>query len=261
LTGLILWHGTTRSAAERIAEQGFEATNTAAIVRDAARAHGMPAAPVLAALKMAGRFVVVQEGRDASVWFAATSQDAVTWAQRAPEARWEALWAVWQIHHGGFDVDPAPWVDPRAAAWHLWQFRKDPPAVLQVRVPADRVQDRYQKLVGPETAAERVKIGAREFSVSHPIPAGWVVGYEVLPRDVDLTAAAGMLGLEAEELDDRVRAGLFPAYRPPRRLLHQPYWELEEFLQFLDSDQRRELKMRIGKGGGHPETPNTKVTA
>lgn len=249
MLALKLWHGTTMSSAERIRERGFEPADTAAIVRDAARAHRMPAAPVLDMLAVTGRYVAVQDNRDASVWFATTSQDAVTWAQRAPEARWEALWAVWQIQHGGFDTVPAPWADPVASAWHLWQFRMDPPAVVEVRVPADRVQDRYRQPLPPEVLAEGAEIGLREISVSHPIPADWVVGYEVLPRDVSLTAAAGLLGLTADELRAQVLAGLFPAYRSPRRLLHEPYWELDEFLEFLDGDQRQLLKARIGTVG------------
>lgn len=58
-TDLTLWHGTTRSAAERITERGFEPTDTAAIVRDVARAHRMSAAPVLDMLKTAHRYVDV----------------------------------------------------------------------------------------------------------------------------------------------------------------------------------------------------------
>jgi len=121
LTDLTLRHGTTRSSPERIIDQSFELTDTAAIVRDVARAHRMSAAPVLDKLQTARRYVVVQHRRDASVWFAATREDAITWAQWAPEAKWEALWAVWQIHHGGYDLVPAPWADPSASAWHVWQ--------------------------------------------------------------------------------------------------------------------------------------------
>jgi hypothetical protein len=165
--------------------------------------------------------------------------------------------SFWQIHHGGYDLVPAPWADPNASAWHVWQFRKDPPAVVEVTVPGERVQDRYQQLLGPQRAAEHVKTGVAELSVGHPVPADWVVGYELLARDVYLTAAAGFLGIAPEELVDRVRSGHFPRPRPPRRILQEPYWELEEFLEFLDSDQLRQLKLRIAKTAMPiPRTPS-----
>ena len=87
-----LWHGTTESAAKQIAADGFKPTDTASLVALTAAACGADPAAVVAALRAANRFVQIQDGRDNAAWFASDKERAVRWAQRAPEARWEALW-------------------------------------------------------------------------------------------------------------------------------------------------------------------------
>jgi hypothetical protein len=95
LRSVTLWHGTTKSAAERIVDQGFDPVDTVAIVGAVARDHGLAETDLLMTLKAVGRFVTVQDRRDDAVWFATSRANANKWAQRAPEVRWEALWAVW----------------------------------------------------------------------------------------------------------------------------------------------------------------------
>jgi hypothetical protein len=51
LNSVTLWHGTTKSAAERIVDQGFDPADTAAIVGAVARDHGLAGTDLLMALK------------------------------------------------------------------------------------------------------------------------------------------------------------------------------------------------------------------
>src|SRR5215471_10040283 len=134
-----LWHGTTVSAAELIAAGGFAQSDTVSVVK--ATALGCSADPVgvLTTLQTAHRFVLIQERRDDAIWFATSKEAAAKWAQRAPEARWEALWGIWWLENGGYSAMPAPWGDTAAASWHASHFFADPPAVLQVSVPVSRL--------------------------------------------------------------------------------------------------------------------------
>jgi hypothetical protein len=226
---LTVWHGTTRSAAERIARVGFARMETTRMMEDVAREHGVSATGLREVLQEAGRFVLIQVGRDNAAWFASSKEDAASWAHRAPEARWEALWGVWWLTHGGMEANPRPWTDPKAAGWHESQFFSDPPAVVEVRVPVDRLQDRYQEPLSPEEAQQHIEFGVEELSVAAPAPAEWVVGYEVIPRRVSFTAAAGLLGLTTEELTRRVNEGEILGLRRPDRPLDDWYWHLDEF--------------------------------
>ncbi len=202
------------------------------MIGEVACEHAVSVTELLEVLRAAGRFVVIQDGRDNAAWFAASKDRAAAWAQRAPEVRWEALWGVWWLTHGGMEANPVPWTDPVAAGWHESQFFADPPAVIQVRVPADRLQDRSQQPLSPERAHRFLEVGAAELSVAAPAPAGWVVGYEVLPRKVSFTAAAGLLGLTSEDLTRRVNEGEISGLRRPERPLGDWYWHLDEFAAF-----------------------------
>jgi hypothetical protein len=227
-----LWHGTTESAAKTIAVGGFKSADTAALVRLTAVECGADPAGAAAALRDGHRLVLVQDGRDDAVWFATDRVRAARWAQRAPEAKWEALWGVWWHSHGGYDALPAPWDDPAAAAWHAERFFTDPPAVLKVTVQLSRIQDRYQSPL-PAARAAIFASRAAEVSVAYPVPAEWVVDYEVVPRQIDFVAAAGLLGLTITELTRRVDAGEIIKCKPPTAPLDSWYWELDDLLPFF----------------------------
>jgi hypothetical protein len=226
-----LWHGTTKSAAERIAHQGFEPADIADIVGAVANDHGLAVEAVLDMMHAAGRFVVIQDRRNDATWFATSKDKAATWAQRAPEARWEALWAVWWLTHSGPELVPYPWLDPDAAGWHARQFFADPPAVIEVQVPIERLQDEHQAPLPTGMAAAQAWLDVPQISVAHPVPAEWIVGYEILPRHVEFTAAAGILRLDLDELGRRVDTGEIIPCRPPlQQYGHDWYWHLDEFL-------------------------------
>jgi hypothetical protein len=228
-----LWHGTTESAAKRITSEGFGQTDTIGLVEATAAECGADPAGTLAALRAAHRFVLLQDRRDDAVWFATNRARAERWAQRAPEARWEALWGVWWTTNGGYDAMPTPWADTATAAWHAQHFYSDAPAVLQVSIPVSRLQDRYQVALPVGRALEFAKRSA-EVSVAYPIPAEWVAGYEVTPRQIDFVAAAGLLGITTAELTRRVDACEIAACRRPGWPgLDNWYWELRDLLPYL----------------------------
>jgi hypothetical protein len=229
-----LWHGTTESAAKQIAVNGFKSADTTALVMLAAAECGADAEGTIAALRAAGRFVLIQDGRDNAIWFASRREEAARWAQRAPEARWEALWGVWWQTHGGLEAMSAPWADPVAAAWHAEHFFADPPTVLEVRIPLSRIQDSYQS-APPTDEAAILASDATEVTVAFPVPADWVVDYEIVPRRIDFVAAAGLLGLTTAELAQRVDVGEIAGCKAPEVPGHAWYWELDDLMPLLPS--------------------------
>lgn len=98
-------------------------------------------------------------------------------------------------------------------------------------MPVDRFQGERQRPLPPGVAAAQARLEVPQVSVAHPVPAEWVVGYEILPRHVEFTAAAGILGLDLDELGRRVDAGEVIPCRPPlEQFGHDWYWHLDEFL-------------------------------
>lgn len=231
-----LWHGTTASAAERLVADGFKAVDAREIVATTAAEFGADCTQVLDTLCLMHRFVVGQDERNRSAWFAATPNKAARWAQRAPEARWEALWAVRVIRCGSDPRSATPWNDTSSAGWHARQLWSDPPAVVEVRVPADRLQGADQQVIGDlESFVQLAPEGLwPEVSVSHPLPRDWVVGFETIDRTVDFTAAAGILGMTTEELTSAVHANEIARPRRPSEPLDDWYWTLAEFKSCLE---------------------------
>jgi hypothetical protein len=175
-----LWHGTTKSAAERLGVEGFRRIDAHQEMAKTVHDFGADLGEVLDALRRMGRFVLTQENRSGSAWFAASREKAAGWAQRAPEARWEALWAIWVARHGAGPDGAAPWGEPMAAAWHMLQLLPDPPAIVEVRVPANRLQDQRQQPISAERLDDYLRlIGDRlvpEVSTAHPVPREWIRG-------------------------------------------------------------------------------------
>lgn len=232
-----LWHGTTVSAAERITTDAFCTLDVAEVIDATAEEFGVGSAEVLDTLRRMRRFAVIQDERNRSAWFAVTPEKAARWAQRAPEARWEALWAIWVIRSGTDPTSAIPWTDTLAAGWHERQLWPDPPAVVEVRVPADRLQDEHQRVIGDLDSFVRLySEGAwPEVSVSHPLPSDWVVGYQTFDRTVEFTAAAGILGMTIEELSNAVRTNVIAMPRPSAQPFDDWYWTLDEFTPYVEA--------------------------
>lgn len=231
-----LWHGATASRAEQIATEGFHKPDGTAMVVSVAREFSVDDEVVLRWLEDRGRFISIQERRDDSAWFAATHGAAVRWAQRAPEARWEALWAVWCIREDRPD-EWCPWNDPKAAAWHLRQFFGDEPAVVELEVPVGRLRDNCQQPLPREKRNDYLELISdgllAEVSVATPIPAEWVVGYTKVERRIGFTAAAGLFCRSTEELAAMVDREHLPSPRKPERPeMEDWYWTDNDLAQY-----------------------------
>jgi len=207
-----LYHGTTDGAADCIQTEGWTHVDVAAMVEEVAVHHGESSDEVWRWLRRWARFATF-EGRGDSAWFCGSRTSAQGWAERAPEARWEALWAIWSIRNG-VELNPyepdaqGPWNLPAAAAWHTREMSAFGATVLTVEVPLDSlrasVSEHDYEWLREGTDLEDLP----EIKLELPIRPEFIVGREAVDRRVDFIAAAALLGLSNDELTEAIRAGV-----------------------------------------------------
>jgi hypothetical protein len=112
-----------------IVRDGWQPTDVIDTVADVATAHDLDPEDVIEDLEKYYRFTL-HAGRGTTS-FAPNRRDAEhAWAQRAPEAKYESLWAVYRIKHMRLD-DPWYWnTDVAGHAWVWDQMRADQLAVV-----------------------------------------------------------------------------------------------------------------------------------
>ena len=232
-----LFHGTTRSAAQRIQEEGWRNIDIRSAVEDVADRYEVERSAIWRDLEKWSRFVTHQ-GRQGWVSFAATFERASRWAQRAPEAKWEALWAVWRVQH------------PHAADnWTMngegeeWVFREmlpDPPVVMTARVPSSELHEggfaSSTELPLDENKLEWLEAIA-DIRTRCPAPAEWAVNVEQVPRRVYPPLAADMLGLDFQAFVADAVAGKWgqPEWDPDDP--NGKWWPWDSFCRFVTQRQ------------------------
>ncbi len=142
-------------AASSIVREGWKPVNVMDTVARVATAHELCPADVIQDLEMHKRFVF-GAGRGRTVSFAPNRGDAEpAWAQSAPEAEWESLWAVYRIKHITLDDR---WLWNTDVAGHTWVW--------------DQMRANQLAVVSYTTSyAEMVDLGARASSFGEtPLP-------------------------------------------------------------------------------------------
>lgn len=128
-----VFHGTRLSRAQTIMQSGFNTTPVADLVSPVAETYGVPVDDLYAHLTRFGKFAIVDD-RPGAVYVCANPEKAGSWASRAPEAVWEALWSVWALKHpelGDYYQQSA-----EGLFWVLAQQLDDPPALVGMLAPA-----------------------------------------------------------------------------------------------------------------------------
>jgi hypothetical protein len=127
---VVLHRGTTMRAASSIIREGWKPVDVMDNVARVAAAHELSLADVIQNLEKYVRYAQ-GEGRGTTASFAPNRGDAEhAWAQRAPEAEWDSLWAVYRIEYMTLD-DPWYWnTDVAGHAWVWDQMRDDQLAVV-----------------------------------------------------------------------------------------------------------------------------------
>ena len=234
---MILFHGTSRSRAARIREFGFEYPDFDSEIEEISRRYEVRSVVLEAKLRKLGRIVSTRHD-DKRIYFSSHLMHAASYATRAPEFYWEALWAVYVIRNPelGFDWNQSD----EGHAWVLSQMQSDPPVIIHVDVA--------EEVLGQD--AELIR-GTREIIPSDSKSGGAEVGLEPSSnlQIVDLTASdywidgsllRFLAGLSPDEIKAQVTAG---AWGQPFLYRGERHWMWNDIKVRLKPERLRELNL------------------
>lgn len=228
---LHLFHGTTLAAAEQIGAEGWRPRDLAGMVGELAEQHGVPMRAVMEDLRRYNRFMTIERDRGQVASFAPNYETAAgSWAQRAPEAEWDALWAIWRIKHSGV-ADVYHWnLDVPGHAWVLEQMAHLKLAVVEVALTVDELFELKATAGGfargPLTRELLPLLdGLPEVSIPLPFDPRSEVTIHPVERRVGWDVFAHWLGLGREEFIAQDAAGRF-GQSGVGEFAMRPWWPL-----------------------------------
>lgn len=133
-----VYHGTRRSLAEEILCDGFQPTPVADQTAAIAQEYGVLLSDVQQHLASKPNFSAADPDRAHTISTTGDLYKAGSWAERAPEATWDALRAVYLLTHP--DDEDRYGNSEAAGFWVMAQRIEDPPAVVSVRSPLGALQ-------------------------------------------------------------------------------------------------------------------------
>lgn len=229
-----LWHGTTLDRARCIQNEGFRPLDLSSELQSIADRYDVTADALRKTLADHGRFAAMQQKRTDLVWLATSGGAAEQWASRAPEIRWEALWAVWWVTREPDNL--TPWASPKAAAWHARQYFDSLPAVVEMEVPVRHVLKKTGEPLDPTVVRDLIRINAAELAIRPIGEISWIKGVRASRRTIDFTAVAGLLEISTDDLAKEVDAGRVPEPRPPLLGIGDWIWFEDELLDFIPQE-------------------------
>lgn len=234
---MILFHGTSRSRAARICKFGFEYPDFDSEMEEISRRYELRCDVLQEQLTILRR-IVSSRHDDKRIYFSSHLKHAASYATRAPEFYWEALWAVYVIWNPELGTD---WnKSDEGHAWVLSQMQSDAPVILHVEVSED--------VLGQD--AERIR-GAREIMPPNSESGGAQVGLEPSSnlQIVDLTASdywidgsllRFLAALSPDEIHAQVLAGV---WGQPFSYQFTKYWMWNDIKARLKPERLRELNL------------------
>ncbi|MBU9766951.1 hypothetical protein FR943_24325 [Mycobacterium sp. TNTM28] len=249
-----VYHGTRVSMAERIMRDGFAPLPVSELIEAVTVAHDVTADALMADLEAYKRFAVVDPRTD-TVFTTGNPVKAGSWADRAPEATWEALWAVYRIRHPELGWD---WNSSQEG--HLWvlaQRLADPPAVLEATAPLGAIRRRNGR-----PAAERflaaIESGDPAAVVQEHRMFGKTPEWLVDPRDITARAFTPVAARVDNELLLFLSGESEETFREQLRTDHwgewgasahpgdRPWHPFDQVWARLSGDRRAELEGLVG---------------
>ncbi len=152
-----------------------------------------------------GRFVTSRQ--EQKVYFSSHFLHAASYATRAPEFHWEALWAIYVLQNPELASN---WNQSEEGhAWVLSQMQTDPPVVLHVDIPEEMLGEEAEKVRGyVSIMSAESESGGKEVAIS--------VSSELQIKDlvvsdhwIDNSLLRFLSGLSPEEIEKQVEDGIW----------------------------------------------------
>lgn len=252
----IVFHGTRVSMAERIVADGFAPLPVGQQIEAVAAAYDIPVKKLQADLREHNRFAVLDPRPD-TVFVTGHPVKAGSWADRAPEATWEALWAVYRIRHPELG-----WYWSNAQEGHLWvlaQRLDDPPAMVFATAALEALRDGDGGGTAADLFADAMHAGGTQKALAAARrtfvgSAEWLVGpcdltargYAPVPVRVDNYLLMFMAGQTWETFVEQVNAGHWGEEGESSGDGAMPWWPFGQVWERLSGDRQAELEELVG---------------
>lgn len=251
-----VFHGTRVSMAERIVADGFAPLPVTEQIETVAAEHDVTVEALTADLREYGRFAVVDERPD-TAFVTGNPLKAGSWADRAPEAVWEALWAVYRIRHP--EVGPNWNMSDEGHLWVLAQRLADPPAMLLAAAPLGALRHRGGGGTAADLFRNAIEAGGSEDALKRArwlfvMSPEWLVdpaditprGFTPVPARVDHDLMLFMSGESKETFIEQLCAGHWGEPGPSARDGDTPWHPFDEVWARLGIDRQAELEELVG---------------
>jgi hypothetical protein len=242
MQSVTLFHGTTESRAAQIQEGGWKPEAPARLVESTCSELGRSIRDVMDAMRAQGRYATFA-GRTGFVSFATTPYSAASWAQRAPEVRWEVLTTIWNMDNpaaGGVASAVEDYF-----GW-IWPLLDQDPVVMEVHVPVDQLRMTDGSDVRPHvgtTAWDRLT----EVEAPLPIAGAEIVAVHAVDRRVYPMTGAALTGMGVDAFIALAELGRWgDSTPPPRSDPHGAWWPWAHFQQHLPPRPAWSLPPSVG---------------
>lgn len=234
---MILFHGTSASRANLIREFGFQYPNFESEIEEISRRYEVKADMVQEQLTKLGR-IVTSRNDDRKIYFSSHFKHAASYATRAPEFYWEALWAIYitlnpQLGHEWNQSD-------EGHAWVLSQMQTDPPVILHIEVSdqllgqdAERISN-YRAAMPPDSESGGAEVGLYPSADLH------IMDQTTGDYWIDASRLRFLAGLSPDDIHKQVLSGV---WGQPFSYKFTNYWLWQDIKSRLNPERLAELNL------------------
>lgn len=247
-----VYHGTRVSAAIEIQRDGFRPVAVSDMLQQVTESYGVSVDDLRADLEHNGRFAT-SKLRTSQACVTGDRDRAARYASRGPEARWEALWAIFRLRHGiGFD-----WND--SGEGHLWvlsQDIEDGPVVVEAITKLGALRSATGGTASESIvrAIERGEDVADALRFDLEKTPEWLVApddltfraAELAPFRIDHRLMVFMSGTTIPEFEEQLRTGFWGDAGGWHPLMGE-WYPYQQIWERLPAQRRAHLERLVGK--------------
>lgn len=249
---LPVFHGTRQSCAVAIFEQGFRPTPVREQIAAVAATFEVPIQHLFNHLEANDRFAHLDQRATGTISLTADPIQAGSWANRAPEASWEALWSVYRLRHPDLGDD---WnQSDEGHFWVLAQQISDPPVFITASAPLGQLLAWPDEKTAADVLLNLARTGQTDFFpklfTGRP---EWradpshlkLAGFQEVPTRLDPSLARFISGEDAAMFAEQVDAGQWGEPGGHDRF-GAPWFSFDEIWHRLTPARQTELEAVAG---------------